>query len=161
MDKRRVNKLVREIARGNTAAAEELYALMKRPLMSFAAPSLRDFPEAEDVVQSVFLKIIQKSREMTYFTDAFAWIFKIARNECNDRLRARSRETHADGGVLADAGRELADGRAHRGLHRRRRGGFPRACPAHAPQGGRERTKRRKLCACKKGRRARRERRRG
>lgn len=97
MDKRRVNKLVREIARGNTAAAEELYALMKRPLMSFAAPSLRDFPEAEDVVQSVFLKIIQKSREMTYFTDAFAWIFKIARNECNDRLRARSRETHADG----------------------------------------------------------------
>lgn len=47
MDKRRVNKLVREIARGNTAAAEELYALMKRPLMSFAAPSLRDFPEAE------------------------------------------------------------------------------------------------------------------
>ena len=91
MDKRRVNKLVREIARGNTAAAEELYALMKRPLMSFAAPSLRDFPEAEDVVQSVFLKIIQKSREMTYFTDAFAWIFKIARNECNDRLRARSR----------------------------------------------------------------------
>lgn len=36
MDKRRVNKLVREIARGNTAAAEELYALMKRPLMSFA-----------------------------------------------------------------------------------------------------------------------------
>lgn len=71
MDKRRVNKLVREIARGNAAAAEELYALMKRPLMSFAAPSLRDFPEAEDVVQSVFLKIIQKSREMTYFTDAF------------------------------------------------------------------------------------------
>lgn len=108
MDKRRVNKLVREIARGNTAAAEELYALMKRPLMSFAAPSLRDFPEAEDVVQSVFLKIIQKSREMTYFTDAFAWIFKIARNECNDRLRAGSRETHADGELKEKGGKDFA-----------------------------------------------------
>lgn len=96
MEKKHINKLVREIARGNTAAAEELYELMKRPLISFVAPSLCDFAEAEDVVQNVFLKIIQKSGDLTFFSDAFAWIFKIARNECSDRLRARSRELHTD-----------------------------------------------------------------
>ena len=107
MDKRRINKLVREIARGNTAAAEELYDLMKRPLLSFVAPSLRDFDEAQDAVQSVFLKIIQKSGSLTFFSDAFAWIFKIARNECNDRLRARSRELHG-GEMFAGEDKDLA-----------------------------------------------------
>ena len=92
MEKKHINKLVREIARGNTAAAEELYELMKRPLISFVAPSLCDFAEAEDVVQSVFLKIIQKSGDLTFFCDAFAWIVKIARSDPTDRLLDHSHE---------------------------------------------------------------------
>ena len=38
MDKREVNNLVREIARGDVSAAEKLYGLMKVPLLSFVAP---------------------------------------------------------------------------------------------------------------------------
>lgn len=72
MDKREVNNLVREIARGDVSAAEKLYGLMKVPLLSFVAPYCADFSEREDVVQAVFLKVIQKSPSLVFFTDCFA-----------------------------------------------------------------------------------------
>ena len=89
MDKREVNNLVREIARGYVSAAEKLYGLMKVPLLSFVAPYCADFSEREDVVQSVFLKVIQKSSSLVFFTDCFAWMFRVAKNECFDRARKR------------------------------------------------------------------------
>ena len=89
MDKREVNNLVREIARGDVSAAEKLYGLMKVPLLSFVAPYCADFSEREDVVQAVFLKVIQKSPSLVFFTDCFAWMFRVAKNECFDRARKR------------------------------------------------------------------------
>ena len=89
MDKREVNNLVREIARGDISAAEKLYGLMKVPLLSFVAPYCADFSEREDVVQAVFLKVIQKSPSLVFFTDCFAWMFRVAKNECFDRAIKR------------------------------------------------------------------------
>lgn len=40
-------------------------------------------------MQAVFLKVIQKSPSLVFFTDCFAWMFRIAKNECFDRARKR------------------------------------------------------------------------
>lgn len=73
----------RRFRRGKTVRADE------SALTVFCRALLRGFSEREDVVQAVFLKVIQKSPSLVFFTDCFAWMFRVAKNECFDRARKR------------------------------------------------------------------------
>jgi RNA polymerase sigma-70 factor (ECF subfamily) len=76
---------------------EQLRAPVLRYLLSFGIP----VPDAEEVVQDVFLKLFQHLRQGKSRTNLQGWIFRVAHNEalkCRQRTRRHSdRFTHLPG----------------------------------------------------------------
>jgi RNA polymerase sigma-70 factor (ECF subfamily) len=54
---------------------------------------LGDNAEAEDAVQDAFLRLAKSAERATHFVSARAFVFRVVRNVCLDRLRARTRQT--------------------------------------------------------------------
>jgi len=61
------------------------------PLYRFCRCTLARGDEAEDVVQDVFLKLLQHLRRGGGGANLRAWLFQVAANGCRDRLRGRDR----------------------------------------------------------------------
>ena len=78
--RQRINELIAEIARGNTAALDELARLVSARMLSVARSVLRDAAAAEDAVQDSFIKILEKSNRFKPDTNGYAWICKIVYN---------------------------------------------------------------------------------
>ena len=85
-------QLMHRVARGEGEALGVLHERFAGPLYSFASHILNDPPEAEDVVQEVFLQIWQRANS---FDEAagrpFSWAVTITRHKSIDRLRIRQR----------------------------------------------------------------------
>lgn len=80
--------LVARLREGSATAGRMLTELYHPPLMRFCYRYLGSREEAEDVVQEVFLKVL----DTRVMPDNFrAWVYKIARNRCLDLIRARGR----------------------------------------------------------------------
>lgn len=80
------HSLLLELRSGGSRAAELLERAWRRPLLRYTQALLGDAHEAEDAVQDVFARVLA-SRS---FPDSFrAWVYRIARNLCLNRLRAR------------------------------------------------------------------------
>ena len=76
---------------GERAAWEELVQLWHQPLWRFMFGMLGDRQAAEDVLQIVWLRVVQslvRLREPARFE---AWMYRVARNVIADRLRAQYR----------------------------------------------------------------------
>lgn len=80
--------LVARLRDGNAEAGRMLCEVYHPPLMRFCFRYLGSREEAEDVVQEVFLKVLNNEARPANFR---AWIYKITRNRCLDLLRARKR----------------------------------------------------------------------
>jgi RNA polymerase sigma-70 factor (ECF subfamily) len=80
--------LVARLREGSATAGRMLTELYHPPLMRFCFRYLGSREEAEDVVQEVFLKVLDTRIMPTNFR---AWVYKIARNRCLDLIRARGR----------------------------------------------------------------------
>ena len=81
---------------GHTDAAALLESIYRDRLRAFAYGYLRDHQAAEDAVQDVFLRVLTADT----VPDAFRpWIYRITRNHCLNRLRAKGRRR--DGARLA------------------------------------------------------------
>lgn len=78
--RQRINELIAEIARGNTAALDELARLVSARMLSVARSVLHDAAAAEDAVQDSFIKILEKSNRFKPDTNGYAWICKIVYN---------------------------------------------------------------------------------
>jgi RNA polymerase sigma-70 factor (ECF subfamily) len=87
-------ELLRRIATRDREALADLYDQVAGPLFSLALRILGDPPEAEEVVQDVFVQIWDKA---TTFDPAMGsplhWALSIARNRSIDRLRSRQRRS--------------------------------------------------------------------
>lgn len=73
------------------AAADWLVRKYRDPIFHHAAYILKDWTEATDVVQEVFIKAL---REPRFFTDEFnmkAWLFRVTSNLCFNIRRDRRR----------------------------------------------------------------------
>jgi len=100
---------------------------------SLARSYLHDPHEAEDVVQSAFLKTWRAWRDLQEDPGLDAWVARIVRNECIDRWRhnemrrrfeersARERRVREDAAPGASPGDSLADDGEARDLDRVRR----------------------------------------
>lgn len=74
-------------------------------LYRFALRMLGDAAEAEDAVQDAFLRLTRRGMRREEFASARAFVFRVVRNVCIDRLRARARRSMLfdDGGLDFDA----------------------------------------------------------
>ncbi|KAF1693308.1 RNA polymerase sigma factor [Pseudoxanthomonas daejeonensis] len=76
-------------AGGEAAAFETLYARHRGPLFRFLLGQLRDRPQAEEVYQDVWQRVIA-AREGWKPEAAFStWLYRIAHNRLNDHWRAQ------------------------------------------------------------------------
>ena len=69
----------------------ELFEVHGASLYRFARVVLRDPQDAEDVVQTAFLRLLHHLRHGGDRTNLTGWLFTVAANLCRDQLRRRTR----------------------------------------------------------------------
>lgn len=80
------HSLLLELRAGGARAAELLERAWRAPLLRYTEGLLGDAHEAEDAVQDVFARVLASR---SFPDSSRAWIYRIARNLCLNRLRAR------------------------------------------------------------------------
>uniref|UniRef100_A0A7C5EN33 Sigma-70 family RNA polymerase sigma factor n=1 Tax=Desulfobacca acetoxidans TaxID=60893 RepID=A0A7C5EN33_9BACT len=88
--------LLRRLARGEVQALEELIRRHERRLFQLAYRLLKDYQEAEDALQEVFLKVYEHARDFQPRSTVRAWMNRITANHCLNRLRERQPLTSLD-----------------------------------------------------------------
>ena len=87
-------ELLRRIATQDREALAKFYDETSGVLFSTAVRILGDAPEAEEVIQDVFLQIWNKAATCDGTLGVpFQWALGITRNRCIDRLRIRKRKS--------------------------------------------------------------------
>lgn len=88
-NKRACAALMSRIAAGDREALGELYERLKSPVYGLALAILKNRSDAEDVMQSVFVRVWDSAGSYRQGTNACAWIMTITRNLSLDRFRSR------------------------------------------------------------------------
>jgi RNA polymerase sigma-70 factor, ECF subfamily len=98
--------LVQRYQGGDAAAFAELLARHRRPVFNFILRYLGDKNQAEDLLQEVFLRIVQGASEFKGESKFTTWLYTIARNLCIDTARKMVFRRHAslDGPTASEDG---------------------------------------------------------
>jgi RNA polymerase sigma-70 factor (ECF subfamily) len=83
--------LMLRVKRGDMKAFEELVEKYKQPIINMGFRMLRDSDEAEDLAQSVFIRVYQSAGRYEVSAKFSTWIFTIARRLCLNEIRRRGR----------------------------------------------------------------------
>ncbi|HLH55290.1 MAG TPA: RNA polymerase sigma factor [Verrucomicrobiae bacterium] len=83
--------LMLRVQRGDVSAVEQLVERYKQPVTSYAARTLGDPIEAEDIAQNAFVRVFRASGRFRFEAKFSSWVFTITRNLCLNELRRRSR----------------------------------------------------------------------
>jgi len=86
------NKLRVALTRNDPAAVEMMWDRYASDLFAYLLVGLCSRHDAEDVLQSVFVKIAQKRHRLTKARRLDAYVYKIARNEASRFIGRRKRE---------------------------------------------------------------------
>jgi len=86
-------ELLERYRAGEVAAFDELVVRWQSPLLRFASSLLRERSAAEDVVQDVFMRLLQTMPDGGNAASLGAWLFKVCRNRCYDVMKMDTRET--------------------------------------------------------------------
>ena len=89
-------ELYNKYLRGDNEALEQLVIGYGDGLVGYAYCFLHDFAAAEDVMEDTFATLIVKRKRFEARSPFEAYLFRIARNKCLDRLRKLKRETRLD-----------------------------------------------------------------
>jgi RNA polymerase sigma-70 factor (ECF subfamily) len=81
--------------RGELAAFATLVERHKTPIFNFVLRQLKSPMAAEDVVQEVFLRIVERATSFKHEARFTTWAYTIARNLCIDHHRKASHRRHA------------------------------------------------------------------
>ncbi len=91
-------ELVRAIARGDEQAFASLYRRYSSTLFGFLIRILNSPPEAEDVLQEVFVHVWQRAADFDETRGrVFTWLATIARSRAVDRQRATGARDRTEG----------------------------------------------------------------
>ena len=85
----RDRRLALAIRAGDEAAFRELYEAYRDRIWTFVAYSTGDPCQAQDILQTVFLKAYRGLGGFRFRSSLFTWIYRIARNECREYHRRR------------------------------------------------------------------------
>ena len=80
---------------GDKAAFATLVKRHKTPFYNFVLRLVRSPSAAEDLVQDVFVKVVQSAGDFKHESKFSTWAYTIARNLCIDHLRKMSLRQHA------------------------------------------------------------------
>jgi RNA polymerase sigma-70 factor (ECF subfamily) len=80
---------------GDRAAFASLVRRHKTAFYNFTLRLVRSGPAAEDLVQDVFVKIVQSAVDFKHESKFTTWAYTIARNICIDHLRKMAFRQHA------------------------------------------------------------------
>lgn len=75
-------------------------------LCRYAFSIVRDFDLAEDIVQSMFMKLWEKREELDITTSVQSYLFRSVYNQCLNHLEHRVIKTKYDATVRVEAGRD-------------------------------------------------------
>src|SRR5688572_28956571 len=88
-----LRQLLIETHRGDEPSARALWKSQAPRLLQYARAIVVSVTEAEDVVQSVFCRVLQMARrDVERVNDPAAWLAQVARREAINQLRSRRRE---------------------------------------------------------------------
>jgi RNA polymerase sigma-70 factor (ECF subfamily) len=87
--------LMTRYQRGDLSAFAALVERHKTPIFNFVLRQIKVPPSAEDLVQEVFLRIIESASSFRHEAKFTTWAYTIARNLCVDHLRKASHRRHA------------------------------------------------------------------
>lgn len=85
--------LVARARHGDQAACRELYDRHRSGIFTLALRLAGDRPEAEDLVQEIFIRAFGGLAGYRGSSSFSTWLYRIAVNCCRDRLRARRKRT--------------------------------------------------------------------
>ena len=74
--------LVLAAQRGDAAAFRELYEAYRERIWTLVVYSIGDSLHAQDILQTIFLKVFRGLRSFRFQSRLFTWIYRIAHNEC-------------------------------------------------------------------------------
>lgn len=95
MDKRELDLCLCEVAKGDNEAFARLYEETKKGIFAFLYGFCNDYHRAEDLTQTVYLKVKANITKYNKGTDARAWLFQIAKYTALNDLKKNKRETVA------------------------------------------------------------------
>lgn len=91
-----MDKFISELKNGDNEAYSRLIEMYSRRLYYFCLKLLGSTADAEDAVQTTFLKIYNGISRFEERSGLTTWIYKIAYNTCNDILRKRKNECNVE-----------------------------------------------------------------
>jgi RNA polymerase sigma factor (sigma-70 family) len=93
-------EIVRKCLNGDSAAFGLLVDKYKARVNALAYSKLRDFRDAEDGAQEVFIKAYQKLRNLKQWDKVYSWLYSITSNLCKNVIRAQT--ARPDSEFIAD-----------------------------------------------------------
>jgi len=83
--------IIQQCLDGNPAAFGFLVDKYKKSVYALAYSEVRNFHDAQDITQEVFIKAYQKLRTLRRWDNFMGWLYRITFNLCKNWLRSRSR----------------------------------------------------------------------
>ncbi len=80
LDQVRLDHALRKLQQGNTKAWEEIYQLLYPSIFRYIFSLIRDYYQAEDITQEVFIRIEKYKRRYIPGTNVKAWVYQMAKN---------------------------------------------------------------------------------
>jgi RNA polymerase sigma-70 factor (ECF subfamily) len=101
LDEQHVLDLLRQVAKRDEAAFDQLYRALSRRVYAFAFHALRDAPGAAEVVSETLYEVWKAPGDFRGEGKLSTWVLGIARYKILDRMRARQ-PLHEDVDAMAD-----------------------------------------------------------
>lgn len=93
LNERQLIAIVQESLPYDTSFFQQLITPYLPTLKGYCAKLLNNLPDAEDVVQETIIKALTHLKSFKWVVSFKAWLFKIAHNECINKIRDRRWES--------------------------------------------------------------------
>lgn len=93
--------LVRDCLEGNTKSFEGIIDKYQKPIFNVAFRLVNDFEDAQDITQSVFVKVFENLKSYNPKYKFFSWIYRMAVNESVNYLKRRKPREELEPNILS------------------------------------------------------------